>query len=259
MQAPTAPGRDWPSWGTTDDNGNFLTLREQAAQRKEQAMEMVATQLGETGTRMRGLIKEIVRVIGTTTTLAVYEETLAIEQNGGMMLPDGSRRRTPGGVFFKLVKTNYPETRGIFHQYDNRPKKKKGPAQTPKKERPVQKHTGEQKQEKETTVKIQIFGRPSSRVVDQGTYVVMIFQTNKPPAALPKGLPAPTDTKTNYVVSVSAKQWKMVADALDDPEDQFIIEGFPQPDKNGSIAVFTQSITTRKQQKAKYAKPAEPL
>jgi PHAX RNA-binding domain len=250
---------DWHSWGTTDDDGHFVTLGEQAAQRKEQAVTLVVTSLGETEARVRNLIKDIVRVIGTTVTLAVYEETLEVEQNGGLMLPDGSRRRTPGGVFFTLVKTRYPETSRFFQQYSHKPKKAKGPAQTPKKKKEpkvVERKPKLPPGEKGTSVKITLVGRPSSRIVDKDTFFVFVMQvTNTPP--LPKGLPTPPAAGTNFVVRVATKQWKPVADSLSDPEDALIIEGFPQVDaKNGTIAVFAQNITTKKLQAAK-RKPAQ--
>ena len=43
-------------------------------------------------------------------------EALAIEAQGGLMLPDGSRRRTLGGVFFHLLRKGVTpaERRVIF-------------------------------------------------------------------------------------------------------------------------------------------------
>jgi hypothetical protein len=253
----TATIQDWRTWGTTDDDGHFLTLGEQAQRRRTQTVNLLATTLGETQPRVLDLMRDILRSIGTTASLGVLEETLEVERSGGMMIMNGERRRSPGGVFFKIVKQNYPETRRIFLRHGMSTKKAKGPAYTPKKKKEpkakVERKPAVEKKEKGTTVKIQIFGRPTSRIVDQGTFVVMIFQTTALPM-LPKGLPAPSDGKNNYIVSVSAKQWKQVVSALDDLEDSFIIEGFPQVDsKTGGIAVYATSITTKKMRSAKYA------
>jgi hypothetical protein len=51
----------------------------------------------------RGQIKRTVRTIGEERALALLQQALEIEQQSGLMLPDGSRRYTPGGVFFRLV------------------------------------------------------------------------------------------------------------------------------------------------------------
>ena len=40
----------------------------------------------------------IVKEMGAETTLSVLDEVLKIEASGGMLLADGSRRRTPGGA-----------------------------------------------------------------------------------------------------------------------------------------------------------------
>jgi hypothetical protein len=39
---------------------------------------------------------------GTAFVDRVVSEALAVEASGGMLVVDGSRRRTPGGVFFYL-------------------------------------------------------------------------------------------------------------------------------------------------------------
>jgi len=64
----------------------------------------VARELDETDPAATGQINRIVKCLGAEVALAFLRETLEAEAEGGMMLRDGSRRRTPGGVFFYLVK-----------------------------------------------------------------------------------------------------------------------------------------------------------
>ena len=69
--------------------------------------EKVAEVLEETHKATKFQLALIVQALGADVVKALLKETLQIEQNGGVMLPDGSRRRTPGGVFFDLVKKRY--------------------------------------------------------------------------------------------------------------------------------------------------------
>jgi len=51
-----------------------------------------------------GRLRKILRSIGAKQTRLVYLETLKFVNSGGvMMLPDGSRPRFPGGIFFVLA------------------------------------------------------------------------------------------------------------------------------------------------------------
>ena len=50
------------------------------------------------------LIWRIVKRIGAERATAFLAEALRIEAEGGMLVEDQSRRRTPGGVFFALVR-----------------------------------------------------------------------------------------------------------------------------------------------------------
>jgi hypothetical protein len=50
------------------------------------------------------LIKRAIRVIGSTRVKAILERTLHTEAHGGMLTNDNSRRRTPGGTFFALMR-----------------------------------------------------------------------------------------------------------------------------------------------------------
>jgi hypothetical protein len=69
-----------------------------------------------------------------------------------------------------------------------------------------------------------------------------------------KGLPTPTSTPVKYAVYIAAKQWNKVREAIQDPEDALIIEGFPKTDPEVSaIALFCTNITTKKLQQAQRA------
>ena len=50
------------------------------------------------------LLRSVVRILGHNRTAAVLVDTLQIENDGGMLTTDGTRRRTPGGTFFQLVR-----------------------------------------------------------------------------------------------------------------------------------------------------------
>jgi PHAX RNA-binding domain-containing protein len=50
------------------------------------------------------LLRQVLRTLGQDRTAAILTATLQCEAAGGMRTKDGSRRRTPGGVFFQLVK-----------------------------------------------------------------------------------------------------------------------------------------------------------
>src|SRR5256885_17267204 len=62
------------------------------------------------------LLTQVLRVLGPDRTAALLTDTLTCEANGGMLTKDRTRRRTPGGVFFQLVKerTTGRERRRLF-------------------------------------------------------------------------------------------------------------------------------------------------
>jgi PHAX RNA-binding domain len=50
------------------------------------------------------LLRQVLRTVGPDRCAALLADTLACEASGGMLTKDGTRRRTPGGVFLQLVK-----------------------------------------------------------------------------------------------------------------------------------------------------------
>jgi len=239
------------------------------------AAQEIAAALGETERGPRGQVGRVVGRLGVDRARAFLARTQEIKAVGGLMLPDGSRRRTPGGVFFHLVRADDTLSRedrvSIFPPQFGRNGRKKGPgaAATPVTPAPPapspawadddyrrvmaalqQDNTG-----RATTVKITVIGRPGA-VVEQGHAVALALVNEKVPD-LPKGLPEPP-AGTRYTVFVARKQWTKVAEALAaDLEDAAIIEGYAalEPRVEG-IAVYATSVTTKRLQAAKRATTA---
>ena len=78
----------------------------------QQLAAAIAAQLGETLGGPIGQIRRVVQTLGAERARALLAEALAVEERGGMVLPDGSRRRTPGGVVFHLVRQQTTAGRG---------------------------------------------------------------------------------------------------------------------------------------------------
>jgi len=237
------------------------------------ATQEIAAQLSETERGPLGQVGRVVGRLGVDRARAFLARTQEIEAAGGLMLPDGSRRRTPGGVFFHLVRADDTLSRedrvSIFPPQFGRNGRKKATSAAPTPATPapstsapsptwadddyrriiaaLQHETG-----RATTVKITVIGRPGA-AVEQGQAVALALVSEKVPD-LPKGLPEPP-AGTRYTVFVARKQWGKIAEALAaDPEDAAIIEGYAALDPRvEGIAVYATSATTKRTQAAKRA------
>jgi len=236
----------------------------------------IADQLGETTAGARAQIWRIVRTIGSQRAQAFVAQALEVEAGGGLLLPDGRRKRTLGGVFFHLVRTalSDEERQRIWppitwkerkHQRKAQAQPAGATATVPATPLPsfqwadaapviaaITEHVGAAR-----TVKVTLIGRPGQVVERQGVIVLGLRSTSTP--ALPKGLPAPPATPTTYMVFVSQKQWRTVAGALSNPDDALIIEGYPTADPRfAGITVYATNVTTKLLQQAKRQHQAAP-
>jgi hypothetical protein len=218
--------------------------------------------LGETNPH---LVRRVVEVLGAEAATAHYTEALRIEAAGGELIASGKRRRTPGGVFFRLVRDaatveqrqaiGWPTGAGETGQH--RPHTEQRIAPLPWETRLA--HLQALLDEKGTVnmSKLTLTGRPGKMIEAQGCILtVMATDPGKAPT-LPKGLPLPPAQPTKYIVYIAAKQWQKVAEAIQDPGDVLIVEGYPVFDERlPGLAVLTQNITTRNLQRAKRAAEA---
>lgn len=233
--------------------------------RREMAKK-IAERLNETKVHALQQIHHIVWALGIVQAWALTLEALEIDEGEGMMVPDGSRRRTVGGVFFYLAYTKgVPEPeKELKRLLPKKPRTDQAEEQKEAIPRPVPvialswqdriEAISEAEQRKgNATVKITLVGRPG-KIVDRGQCIITVVEASKVPA-LPKGVPVPPTLSTRYTVYIASKQWKKVAESIQDPEDVLIVEGFPSLDAQvKAIAVFATNVSTKKLQIAQKTK-----
>jgi len=239
----------------------------------------IAARLGETDSEPQRLIARALRLLGEEQVRALVARALEVEASGGMMLPDGSRRRTPGGVFFYLLLTTVgqkdwyrffrPQTTGhggngayaVLGAQGGEGAETNGQATalaaTPFDWATFRAAATDALSEagEASTVKLTIIGTPD-KIVERGDVVLVAMRSEKAPS-FPKGVPDPPAIPTDYLLLVSRKQWAKVAAALAaEPADKVIVEGYPTiaPDIEG-ITVHATSATTTGLQAAKRAQP----
>ncbi|XP_004922448.1 phosphorylated adapter RNA export protein [Bombyx mori] len=71
----------------------------------EDPLDIVASDIADKlSEEKKELIHRIVGAIGSQKAMELFKETQKIEADGGMLVMNGTRRRTPGGVYFFLLK-----------------------------------------------------------------------------------------------------------------------------------------------------------
>lgn len=204
----------------------------------EEVIQTIARQLGETEPAPLYVIRQAVERLGPERCLAMTRKALAIQARGGLWTDDRSRRRTTGGVFFKLIRSL--------------PRSEWRPIMTP----PWEEHPWMARQALRLTargelrvVKIVVVGRPG-KPIEMGSSVLVSLTMNRLPRDLPRDLPRPPDMATHFLVYVIRRHWQQVEAALrEDPEDVMVAQGYPFPDpERRAIVVLALHTTTRKLQ-----------
>lgn len=218
----------------------------------------IATILGETTEQPRLQIGLIVKTVGEDTARAFLQEAQAIEASGGMTLADGTRR-TPGGVFFQVVRKNVKgqARQIIFYQWRPEPwPPESGSSAAVPPMKWIERGTvvNEATPGKATSVKVIIVGRPEKVAVRDGFVFVALSREGEPPS-LPKGVPAPrTLPATRYNLYIGMKQWRNNVDPYlrEDKDDELIAEGTAFYDAEFSvIAVLVTSATTKNREQGR--------
>jgi hypothetical protein len=205
------------------------------------------------------LVRRVVRVLGEACAHALLAETLKIEAEGGLLIADKSRRRTPGGVFFHVVKSTTPRKlrARIFPPTEASPRAASLPSCTwSDVQEAIQAVVGTTPGEADT-VKLTLIGRPTAT---QTRGQAVIFQlTGKPPATVVRGLPPlPPRPPIVWTVMVALRQWNRVKDSLAvHPDDTLVIEGYPFVDHDRHLLMAQSCISVAMQRARREAQTAE--
>lgn len=92
---------------------------------------LTATQLAEVLQEPeKALLARVLKTLGQERCTQALADTLTIESNGGMLTRAGDRRRTPGGVFFELVKQrcSHKERYRLFFRPEQAAQRQTAPA-----------------------------------------------------------------------------------------------------------------------------------
>lgn len=205
----------------------------------------LAVTLGETEEKPIIQLARAVDYLGPEKAQAYTEEAVTLAAGEGILTRDGSRKRSPGGTFFTLVrqrlenpKKDWRKIKPVMKQHSDQPTSlaEQMPA--------LIEMTGRLKAGQVAGSKTVIIGRPDT-VQKQAQFVAFTVKDQQPPA-LPKGLPT-FKGKTKYLILAATKQWEKVEKKInDDKEDQLYIEGFStaQPNFKTGIVVLAINVNT---------------
>ena len=209
------------------------------------------------------LLRNVIRILGHDRCAAVLVDALQIEAAEGMRTKDGTRRRTPGGVFFQLVRERATEQERwrLFPRPAPQQDQGQPTALTWEEASSLMQTLATEPPGKARTMKLTLIGSPG-KVETRGQAVVFRMQ-GKPPGALPRGLPPmPSTPALTWNVMVARRQWNRVKESLaGNPDDQLIIEGYPMMQGSEHV-LLAQSCTSvalqRAQKQAQQAQPETP-
>lgn len=232
----------------------------------------IANELDEQEPGQQALIRRVVCHLGVDISLVFLLQAQETEKQGGMLLADGKTRRTPGGVFFRIVKDHAPQHGhpNIHTLFWQRPERKgPPPLPTPPKEHPdpltwperlgiVRELAERGNTGMISTAILKVIGKATEHTNHPGGCTVLRLTSTIQPA-VPRGVPAPQETPTIYIVYLGNRLWGRIEKAAADPEDEIIIEGFPQFDgETGTIALYARKSTSKKLETTRFQKGKKP-
>jgi hypothetical protein len=212
------------------------------------------------------LLRQVLAVLGPAHTAQLLAQTLTLEAAGGVRVRNGRRRRTPGGVFFHLVRQQSTPSQLDYLFPRAAPQQGQGPPQAPAvltwdEARTLMETLATDAPGEARTMKLTLIGRPG-KVETRGQAVVFQMQ-GKPPGPLPKGLPpVPQGPALTWTVIVALRQWNRVRESLaTNHDDQLIIEGYPALQGSEHVLLAQSCVSMlqqRAQKQARQPQQAEP-
>lgn len=245
---------------------NTLDSASLTEQELKDAVKHITDALNESAPKPRRQITQIIQSCGVEFVNNLLAETDKVEEQGGMMIENGERRRTKGGVFFYLARKHLPEDirDDIFHNWRSTRKRQIEhesqfePFEWDERV-PIITELFAQSRGEASDVRVILTGRPGAVERRQNLVITTIdFEVNDA-LTLPIGVPEFPEKKLTYLLYISAKQWERVEEALKKPNDEMIVEGLCTFDPEvQQFAVYSTFVTTKKlQRKDRKAAKAE--
>jgi hypothetical protein len=217
----------------------------------QQAIREIAGKLGETQKSALSQVSKIARICGMEFIQQTFDKTFEVEAQGGLVVGDSSRRRTTGGVFFKLARDTMSDEQ---HKYAFGSARGSSPF---KRQRQrdfvwVRRLNSIQKIKKIGAIvdmRVKLMGYPGDVVrVHDAMMTQMQYQGSV--ESIPNGLPKMPQTTMTYTVYISPSQWKKVEKKLENPDLWLVIDGLLAPDpETDSFSVFATGVSTAKAKK----------
>lgn len=204
----------------------------------------LAITLGETEEKPIIQLARAVDYLGPEKAQEYTDEAVALAAGEGKLTKDGSRKRSPGGTFFTLVRERLPRKKDWRKIKPVMKQKADHPGSLGEQMPALIEMTARLKAGQLASTKTIIIGRPDT-IQKQAQFVAFTVKDQRAPA-LPKGLPI-FQGKTKYLVLAATKQWEKVEKKItDDKEDQLYIEGFSTAQANfkSGIVVLAMNINT---------------
>jgi len=211
--------------------------------------EKLSVALDETGEKPLAQVELVVEALGIKKSVKLLRKSLQIEENGGMMVYNQSRRRTLGGIFFFLAQRWVKKDRRYKIWPEMYPRKYIDWAERLPLVDSALTEIGEA-----GMPRITLIGRPG-RIIEKGRVVLTSMQRKKVPSSWPRGLPPMPKNEGPYIIYITAKQWRKVKRSLNNKKDELIVEGYPTFNSRlNAITVFSQRTTTKLLEQARREK-----
>lgn len=204
----------------------------------------LAVTLGETEEKPIIQLARAVDYLGPEKAQEYTQEAVTLAAGEGILTRDGSRKRTPGGTFFALVRQRLVNPKKDWRKIKPVMKQKAVQPTTLAEQMPMLiEMTTRLKAGQGSGTTATLIGRPVT-VQKQAQFVAFTVKEPKVPA-LPKGLPT-FKGETKYLVLASTKHWEKVEKRItDNKEDQLFVKGFTTVQANFSgIVILATEVNT---------------
>jgi hypothetical protein len=210
---------------------------------------VVADQLRESEPGPLSIIQRAIATLGSQTVLEYARRACEIHEKDGMLTLNKQRKRTLGGVFFRLLREEVKEDQRLIVFPLKVQERVPFQALSWEEGRMLLDKLQGKPHGQVETVHIKLIGRPD-HFVSHGDSVLAELQGPAVPSDLPREVPTPP-APSRFAVYIAAKHWEQVEARLKKhPDDQMVVEGIGSYDPGFPGITVSAFFATTKQLQA---------